>query len=238
MILLKLLRRYIQDFGLGVLVFIAVSSLTITANAATSAVKDPKVVLLLHGLSSDLTTWNKLVDNRAGCDRRCKNIRDRNFSKAKLGRNSEGIYCMRFNFGSLDRISTAPKGLDNASCSRAGGCSGDYSTFDTLGDEIAVTINQIRNKLGPNTQIVLLGHSRGGLAARALLQGDNPVKSNVVGLITTGTPHAGTPLGRYYGYMEKNCLPEQIMIRYLILVTAPTTGVLLILLQRKVVILI
>lgn len=206
--LLNHLRSLAQSFGLCILALLTVFSWPSMANSATSAVKAPKVVLLLHGLTSNLNTWNKLVDNKAGFDGRCKNVRDAKFLTAKLGRNSEGVYCMRFNFGSLDRIGTAPKGLDNASCSRAGGCSGDYSTFESLGDEIDRVINRIRSRLGPNTQIVLLGHSRGGLAARAFLQSDSPIKSNVVGLVTTGTPHLGTPLGRYYAYMEKNCLPE------------------------------
>lgn len=208
MILLRCLRCLIQGFGVSVLLLISFCNWAGVANAATSAVKPAKAVLLLHGLSSNLNTWNKLVDNRAGFDGRCKNIRAPKFLRQKLTRNSEGVYCMRFNFGGLDRIIAAPKGLDNASCSRAGGCSGDYSTFDTLGEEIESAINRIRSRLGADAQIVLLGHSRGGVAARAFLQSDSPLKTNVVGLITTGTPHAGTPLGRYYAYMEKNCLPE------------------------------
>jgi len=167
-----------------------------------------KVVLLLHGLASNLTTWNKLVDNQSGFDGHCNNTNDTNYSKAVLIPNSEGVYCMRFSFGSLDRISTAPKGLDNATCSQVGGCSGDYSTFETLGREIAIAISRIRSRLGKNVQIVLLGHSRGGLAARAFLQGNSLYRANVFGLITTGTPHAGSPLGRFYAHMNKNCLPE------------------------------
>jgi pimeloyl-ACP methyl ester carboxylesterase len=206
--LLKRLCCLIQKFGVYILVFASVSSWVDVANAATTAAKTQKVVLLLHGLTSSLTVWNKLVDNQAGFDGKCKNTREPTFLSAKLTPNSEGVYCMRFNFGSKDRISTAPKGLDNLSCSRVGGCSGDFSRFPTLGEEIASTINRLKRKLGSNTQIVLLGHSRGGVAARAFLQGKSAAKKNVVGLITTGTPHAGTPMGRYYDYMEKNCLPE------------------------------
>ena len=206
MTLLKCLRYLIQGFSVSVLVLITVCGWVGVASAA--ATNPAKVVLLLHGMSSNQSTWNKLVNNNAGFDGRCKNPLISNFLTVKLPRNSEGIYCMRLNFGGLDRISTAPKGLDNASCSRAGGCSGDYSTFDTLGEEIASVIDRIKSRLGPDTQVVLLGHSRGGVAARAFLQSDNPAKTNVVGLITTGTPHAGSPLGRYYAYMNKNCLPE------------------------------
>jgi hypothetical protein len=27
-------------------------------------------------------------------------------------------------------------------------------------------------------------------------------------MITTGTPHKGTPFGRIYDYLQQNCLPE------------------------------
>ena len=178
---------------------------THTANAAP---KPAKVVLLLHGLAADMGTWNKLVNNSAGFDGHCANTGDVKFAKLKLTRNTEGVYCMRLNFGGLDRIPSAPKGLDAATCNSSGGCSGDYSTFDTLGREISIAIRRIKNRLGANTQIVLLGHSRGGLAARAFLQSTYPVKRNVAGFISTGTPHAGSPLGRYYAYMRNNCLPE------------------------------
>jgi pimeloyl-ACP methyl ester carboxylesterase len=206
--LLKRLYCLFQGFGVCMLLLIAVSSWTGAANAATTPVKPAKVVLLLHGKASNLSTWNKLVDNRAGFDKRCKNTNADTFSTVKLTPNSEGVYCMRFTFGSLDRINTAPKGLDNATCAQSGRCSGDFSTFDSLGEEIATSIDRIKTRLGPDVQVVLLGHSRGGVAARAFLQSDSPVKPNVVGLITTGTPHAGTPLGRYFAYMNKNCLPE------------------------------
>jgi hypothetical protein len=44
------------------------------------------------------------------------------------------------------------------------------------------------------------------LAARAFLQTSEPSneKNAVVALLTTGTPHSGTPLGRLFGYLAKN----------------------------------
>lgn len=203
--LLSLLRNLVPGFCFFIFLFIVLGS---CANATYAATKPAKVVLLLHGKASNLKTWNKLVDSRDGFDGRCKNTNEAKFSSVKLAPNSDGVYCMRFTFGSLDRISTAPKGLDNSTCSRSGGCSGDYSTFETLGEEIATAISRIKKRLGADAQVVLLGHSRGGVAARAFLQSDSQEKANVVGLITTGTPHAGTPLGRYYAYMKNNCLPE------------------------------
>lgn len=178
------------------------------ARAATTVAKPEKAVLLLHGMNSNRKTWNKLVSSTSGFDGQCPNIREANFKTAKLKANSESIYCMRFDFGGLDRSLSAPKGLDNKTCSESGGCAGDYSTFAMLSREINSAIGAIKSRLGNNVQIVLLGHSRGGLAAREFLQGNSANKTNVVGLITTGTPHAGTALGRYYAYMGKNCLPE------------------------------
>lgn len=212
MILFDLSRYFKRCYGVYVLwVLTALGSLGVAhgaTDAANVTVKPRQVVLLLHGMSSNAAKWNKLVNNNAGFDWRCSNTQDPKFSTLSIKPNSEGVYCMRFNFGAYDRISTAPKGLDKKICSEAGGCAGDYSTFDSLGKEIEAAISRIRTRLGTNVQIVLLGHSRGGLAARAFLEGTSTLKANVVGLMTTGTPHAGSPLGRYYTYMNISCLPE------------------------------
>jgi pimeloyl-ACP methyl ester carboxylesterase len=206
----RMFKRYYVTGLLGVFLTVIGSFSVAHATVALAdvPVKPAKVVLLLHGMNSDLTTWNKLVANNAGFDGSCGNTKAPDFLKAPIQPNSEGVYCMRFNFGGFDRTATAPKGLDKKICSEVGGCKGDYSTFESLGREVASAIGRIRARLGAQVQIVLLGHSRGGLAARVLLQGTEPFKNNVVGLITTGTPHAGTPLGRYYDYMAKSCLPE------------------------------
>lgn len=209
MIILNRCSRFFKHgFGGSALMLVSVLPVLSTAHAATAAVRPKQVVLLLHGLNSNLKTWNKLVSNNAGFDGQCGNPRDADFASVKLTPNSEGVYCMRVNFGMLDRNISAPKGLDKKICAESGGCQGDYSTFDSLGKEIAWSVNRIKSRFGSTVQIVLLGHSRGGLAARAFLQSPSPFKQHVVGLITTGTPHAGTPLGRYHNYLEKTCLPE------------------------------
>ena len=159
-------------------------------------------------MNSDMATWNKLVDNKEGFNKHCTNTRAGNFATTQALANSKGVYCFRMNFGMHDRNADAPSGLDGKTCSENNGCAGDYSTFTTLGIEVGTAIRRIKSKLGANTKIVLLGHSRGGLAARAFLQGKDPAKSNVAGLITTGTPHAGSPLGRYYFYLNDHCTPE------------------------------
>jgi hypothetical protein len=55
----------------------------------------------------------------------------------------------------------------------------------------------------------MFGHSRGGLAARYYLQNSEQTnRSRVKGFATTGTPHQGSPLGRFYQYMHDNCIPK------------------------------
>jgi triacylglycerol esterase/lipase EstA (alpha/beta hydrolase family) len=40
------------------------------------------------------------------------------------------------------------------------------------------------------------------------MQGGYENKNSVLSMITTGTPHKGTPFGRIYDYLQQNCLPE------------------------------
>lgn len=77
---------------------------------------------------------------------------------------------------------------------------GDYSTFTDLGSEVEAAINAISLIEGDNSKIILVGHSRGGLAATRFLQkGNSSVKNKVAGLVTTGTPHSGSRFGRLCG---------------------------------------
>jgi hypothetical protein len=57
----------------------------------------------------------------------------------------------------------------------------------------------------------MFGHSRGGLAARSFLQNDLLTNRSLIkGFATTGTPHQGSPLGRFYQYMHDNCIPKSV----------------------------
>ncbi|MGH8487298.1 MAG: esterase/lipase family protein [Gammaproteobacteria bacterium] len=88
------------------------------------------------------------------------------------------------------------------------GIVGDFSNFDQLGLEVRAAVRGILNR-HPSAEIVLLGHSRGGLAARDFLQKTSPERDKVVGLVTTGTPHLGTRLGRIYQYLKNHpCNPR------------------------------
>ncbi|MGH8611648.1 MAG: esterase/lipase family protein, partial [Gammaproteobacteria bacterium] len=64
-----------------------------------------------------------------------------------------------------------------------------------LGVEVGVAVRKIEDRMHP-AAIILVGHSRGGLAARAYLQRITERPPFKIGLLTIGTPHQGTPLGR------------------------------------------
>jgi pimeloyl-ACP methyl ester carboxylesterase len=163
---------------------------------------DKKVVLLLHGMNSTPGTWNPLVTQffPNGCP-----VINNGAISATATPNTQNTYCYRLRFGALDAASTN-KGLGDAwTYGETNGypSAGDYSTFNQLGTEVNKAITAIKNKL-PTAKILLIGHSRGGLAARAFLQESvsSVNKNAVVGLITTGTPHNGSRIGRIYNYIQ------------------------------------
>ncbi|MDD5275906.1 MAG: hypothetical protein PHR16_07465 [Methylovulum sp.] len=163
-------------------------------------VQSSHVVLFLHGMNSTAETWNDAASQYY--EGICADIfNGRSHVAAKA--NAQNSYCYRVNFGAYDATSTN-KGLENAwdYAQALGATSGDFSTFNQLGAEVNKAINAIKRQL-PNPQILFVAHSRGGLAARAFLQQPaySQNKANVVGLITTGTPHKGSRLGRIYKYM-------------------------------------
>ncbi len=73
--------------------------------------------------------------------------------------------------------------------------------FDVQGGELAVIIQAVLNANPGATKVLLIGHSTGGLAARAYLQGlarlpdlvtTAPYREDVAKLVTIGTPHLGS----------------------------------------------
>jgi pimeloyl-ACP methyl ester carboxylesterase len=170
-----------------------------------------KVSLLLHGLASDTSTWDAVVNDDSFFSGSCAtlNPNDELVTLPQVNRNGES--CFRLNFGAYDRDPhLSSKGLDGKTCIVSANCKGDYTSFELLGKEIETAIGQIITKLGIDTEIILLGHSRGGLAARAYLQNSNSqYQSYIKALVTTGTPHQGSPLGRFYRYMDENCTPQR-----------------------------
>jgi PGAP1-like protein len=179
--------------------YIKVSSIS-----SISSNSHQKILLLLHGMNSDPITWNDLVQNRF--NNHAINIYDGAYSSFEQQVPDEkGVLCFRLDFGSFDAISGR---RDLKGKLATGDSSGDFSTFEQLGEEVKDAVSAILDEFA-NAEIVIVGHSRGGLAARSFLQ--EPVssymKASVVAVLTTGTPHHGSRLGRVYNYLDtcNNC---------------------------------
>lgn len=126
-------------------------------------------VLLVHGLFSSSRTWRKTVrtwvedyDLRYGGE-----ISLQNAHKSQQLLVTEGDF-YTWNFSSNHNLSYREQAL-----------------------ELAEGVQQIK-KINRCKKVVLVGHSMGGLAARALVQFYGA--SDVHALITLGTPHYGSPL--------------------------------------------
>ena len=185
-----------RSYSLPVRLVRASQSLDIGLNDPTN------VVLFLHGMNSSSGTWKDFVV-KYFANANCPGIYDGKIVAAAKP-NAQNTYCYRINFGAFDDASPN-KGLEDAweyGESNGYNSAGDYSTFNQLGLEVNRAVAAIKDAL-PNAQILLVAHSRGGLAARTFLHNAAYAKNKagVVGLITTGTPHQGTPLGRIYNYI-------------------------------------
>ena len=66
-------------------------------------------------------------------------------------------------------------------------------------DELKATLDRVRNKW-PGKAIYLIGHSRGGLIARRFLSAETA--TDIEGLITICTPHAGTGMAKFSRYLK------------------------------------
>lgn len=171
--------------------------------------KDPlHVALMLHGMNSKPETWNSFINNQFMGSNRCPEIND---GVIKRGDNessySQQTICYKTKFGAYDSTS-GRKGLENIEAFT--NKSGDFSTFKQLGNEVRDSVRAIINKYPKDfVEIVMIAHSRGGIAARIFLQNNSEnlleEKNAVLGLLTLGTPHKGTPLARFYTYMKNTC---------------------------------
>jgi hypothetical protein len=175
--------------------------------AQAQAATPPQVVLLLHGMNSGPAVWNDLAGRYFGgfCPAIYDGVMLEQYDAA-----AAGSLCYRVQFGVYD--AAGEDGLENAKAYADQANLpkfGDFSTFEQLGQEVESAVLAIHAR-HPQAQILLLGHSRGGLAARAFLQWSKArnAKRSVLGLLTTGTPHAGSELGRVYRYIETRLLRQ------------------------------
>ncbi len=75
-------------------------------------------------------------------------------------------------------------------------------SFDAQGEQLKAFIDQIAEVTGIDN-FILIGHSMGGLAARAYIQNYENIK-NIKQLITIDTPHLGGVFAGTYAYKTKN----------------------------------
>jgi pimeloyl-ACP methyl ester carboxylesterase len=188
-----------------------------------------QVVLLLHGMNSDVDTWSALIKDFADANSEVGYV-GKIYNGALTGSAPQSIpglyfkpiYFYAVNFGAMD-LNSGYKGFDleNGTTSDGTGSvpetykpltalnsdgNGDYSDFNQLGSEVKSAVDRILTTHGINTRIVLVAHSRGGLAARAFLQNptSSSAKNSIDAVMTLGTPHLGSRLGRVYRYLINN----------------------------------
>jgi pimeloyl-ACP methyl ester carboxylesterase len=163
----------------------------------------------LHGLNSDPGTWKDLIGDRSGfgyCDHLkavgldpyravfYRQINNQESSdSAQLDQPPNGCYALEFGSRMVDG-----EIWDN----------GDGLDYEKLGGQVKAAVQYIVAQRNP-LAIVMVGHSRGGLAARAFLQQyssrdelEAEFGLNKVGLVTVGTPHQGSPFGRIKWWMD------------------------------------
>ncbi|MCP4697245.1 MAG: hypothetical protein GY862_10390 [Gammaproteobacteria bacterium] len=176
-------------------------------------IKEARVALLLHGLKSEPDTWNKFIGAQFS-SKACSVITDGKIKDDPDPQENyvDKVMCYNVEFGQNDESSerTGLEGIKALSRS-----SGDFSTLTELGEEVRDAVKVIVKKYEGKRyipRIMLIGHSRGGVAARAFLQNTgssySPAKKAIIGLVTTGTPHTGSPLGKFYRYLSDKCMKE------------------------------
>ncbi len=181
-----------------------------TGNTEGSAtpLEEPVVYLLLHGLNSGPETWNDLVGGVFELfGGKCLDINEFSItggpkstqkSRSSILTGEKEFFCYRILF--------VPRIADDGIVYKHG----DGSTYRDLAYQVKDVIDLIMKHGNPKpASIVLVGHSRGGLAARAYLQSRDlfkPEEAPVKALLTIGTPHQGSPFGRIKRFLDDNNL--------------------------------
>ena len=144
--------------------------------------------LLLHGMNSGTGTWQNLVVNRFGNS--CQPLQAGQAVDAKL-------------IGGGQRCFALQAGYAN------GWRNGDGMTYQQLGAEVTNVLGNIQTTYPGIGSFVLVGHSRGGLAARAAFATNAASMQKVRGLLTVGTPHLGSAFGRIPEWLNANPRPTR-----------------------------
>ena len=160
------------------------------ATESQEVARTETVYLLIHGLASSAETWSDLIKKNPSINNNCP--------KASLGGPVEYSLCYRYEF--------SDKKVNGVEWEN-----GDGGTFQELGDEIGLAVANIENLVHPKS-IILVGHSRGGLAARAYVQSLTAETPYRLALFTIGTPHQGSPFGRVQHWLtDKGYAPDDVI---------------------------
>lgn len=151
----------------------------------------PYPVIFIHGLASSADTWTAYRDYL---------ITNAGWTYGGIPTYDPATQAVNFNCPS---DSTQP-----VLCTGSNGhfytlnfSNNQQLSLDLLGGELASIIQAVLTANPGSTKVLLIGHSSGGLAARAYLQGvartpeattPFPYRDDVVKLITIGTPHQGS----------------------------------------------
>jgi triacylglycerol esterase/lipase EstA (alpha/beta hydrolase family) len=168
----------------------------------TQAAAAPKILLLLHGMNSSPSTWNSFVASQFSNSNNKGVILGGVLVSPTPTPNAKGVYCYAVEFGFYDKTD-GRTGLEGVTANNATlPTAGDFTDFNLLGKEVDEAITYLLATY-PGAQITLLGHSRGGIAARSYLQNQASIapKASVISLLTTGAPHKGSHLGRIYSWL-------------------------------------
>jgi hypothetical protein len=160
----------------------ATGKFTLSSGSGATPEAAGTVYLLLHGLNSDPGTWDRFVQDAMAGD--CPVLTDEVIRNA----GAPVSRCYRYAFGA-----TSSGGFDWAH--------GDGFTYAELGTAVGAAVDYIRGVANP-LNLILAGHSRGGLAARAYLQTLKAPQPIRFGLLTIGTPHQGSPFGRIGAWLK------------------------------------
>ena len=152
-------------------------------------------VLFIHGINSDASTWADLRDllinhgwTYGGSPRFMKATNPTN--DYVTGASAGDFYTMNMS--------------DYADPYRS-----QNLTFEQQGYELGMVVGRVKAVTG-QPKVILVGHSMGGLAARAYLEGLgfwDPARrmsygNDVANLVTVGTPNLGSPLAEILPYVD------------------------------------
>lgn len=154
------------------------STLPVVSDTGADCPRETTPIILIHGLASSSNTWDDFAKTLPARPHNI-DLRDADTRRAMEA-------------GSATVPDAAFYTLDFSS-------NRDLS-LRQQGDQLAWIVRAVRRATGAK-KVVLVGHSMGGLAARAYLQFHSA--DDVAALVTVGTPHAGSPLAYFKEDLEQ-----------------------------------